>query len=83
MADQVRELTADELKHVGGGFEAVEHSLTILHDPGKANFAAIPTGGAFTSLDAVAVEHSLTILQATSQQMTYMMQVVDSVIRDI
>ena len=46
-----RELTADELKHVGGGFEAVEHSLTIL--------------------------------QATSQQMTYMMQVVDSVIRDI
>ena len=45
MADQVRELTADELKHVGGGFEAVEHSLTIL--------------------------------QATSQQMTYMMQVVE------
>jgi hypothetical protein len=26
---------------------------TAVDDPGKANFAAIPTGGAFTSLDAV------------------------------
>jgi hypothetical protein len=28
MTDQVRALTTEELEHVGGGFEAVEHSFT-------------------------------------------------------
>jgi hypothetical protein len=52
MADQIRDLTTEEIEEVGGGFTEVEHS-------------------------------DLTSLQTASQQMSFMMQAADSVIRGI
>ena len=52
MTNPIRELTIEELEHVGGGFVEVEHS-------------------------------DLTALQTASQQMSFMMQAADSIIRNI
>ena len=52
MTDQIRELTIEELQHVGGGFTEVEHS-------------------------------DLTALQTASQQMSFMMEAANSVIRGL
>lgn len=52
MTDQIRALTTEELEHVGGGFDEVEHS-------------------------------QMTALQTASQQLSFMMEAADSVIRGI
>ena len=52
MTNPIRELTTEELEHVGGGFGEVEHS-------------------------------DLTALQTAAQQMSFMMEAADSVIRSL
>ena len=52
MTNPIRELTTEELEHVGGGFTEVEHS-------------------------------DLTALQTASQQMSFMMEAANSVIRGL